>query len=325
MCYKTFGLVIAITILAINLGALAQTPSEGYILVEEDVLLTLVDEPGKHFHQAKESFMKKDMVAAGTEIVKGAAYLKLKSGRATEEGKKLLAASIGELDKLAVGVANGTVTSVKELDDAFARANYAMAKHHQLKAKESFKEDEKDPNAAYDLQASASYLERGYAWAGRELEAGTTATINGTRTLAGKMIGLPGWVMGEAGAGIRLAGKATGKLIGTAGKGVGFVGRETGDLVGDVGDATGKVIGGAGKATGKVIEGVGEATGDATEAVGAGAGAAVEGVTAGAGKAIGAAGAGVAVVPEEVGKGITSLGKAIQKVGMKIKPAKKKQ
>jgi hypothetical protein len=321
MRYKVVGLFIAFIFAVINLGVWAQQVPEGKVLVDEDVLLILVDEPGKHFHQARENFLKTDMIGASTSIVKGTAYLKMKTGRATEEGKKLLMDSIAELEKLASGVANGTVTSIKELDDTFARANYAMSKHHQLVAKESFSKDKTD-NVGYDLAASTSYLERGYAWAGRELEAGTVTAINGTRTLAGKMIGLPGWVAGEAGAGVRVLGKATGTVIGFVGKGVGAVGAGAGGLVGGVGETTGKAVAGVGKGTGKVIEGVGDATGEITEDVGAGAGKVIEGVGAGTGKAVEAVGAGVAVVPEEVGKGISSLGKAIQKVGMKIKPKK---
>ena len=45
---------------------------EGWILVEEDIWVDLVDEPGEKFHKARENFLKKDYKAAATDIRKGA-------------------------------------------------------------------------------------------------------------------------------------------------------------------------------------------------------------------------------------------------------------
>ncbi|HED00213.1 MAG TPA: hypothetical protein ENN18_07510 [Proteobacteria bacterium] len=78
--------------------------------------------PESHFQKAQESFLKKDFKAAASEIRKGAAFLKTEAGHATEDGKKVLMASVRELEKLAGDVEKGTVTSVKDLKDAFARA-----------------------------------------------------------------------------------------------------------------------------------------------------------------------------------------------------------
>ncbi|KPL03066.1 MAG: hypothetical protein AMJ90_04065 [candidate division Zixibacteria bacterium SM23_73_2] len=117
-------------------GAKAQStqkPPGDWTLYEEDIWIVLVDEPEFHFQKAHEFFLKKDFKAAGSEIRKGAAFLKLEAGRSTTEGKKTLEASADELGKLAEDVEKGAVASEKQLKDAFARADHALAKHHYLK------------------------------------------------------------------------------------------------------------------------------------------------------------------------------------------------
>jgi len=171
---------------------------EGYVVVEEDVLVVLNDAPGEYFHKAKQSFLKKDYKATAEEIRKGAAFLKLQAARATTGGKALLTASADELDKLANNVEQGTVTSAKTLDDAFARAHYALAKHHYLKAME-YKAKGAATKFGHALKASAIHLERGFAWSGHEMEAATAATVKDAGLVSGKLIEGGGRVGKEAG------------------------------------------------------------------------------------------------------------------------------
>lgn len=148
------GLAIAVTIGVTPVGAGAESTSakapEGHILVDEEVWLVVEDEAEEHFHRAHESFVKKDLKKTAADIRKGAAFLKLEAGRATEEGKKLLEDSSHELTKLAEDVEYGATTSVKRLDEAFAH-------HHHLKAKESWTNHaEQAPHkVGQDLQAAA--------------------------------------------------------------------------------------------------------------------------------------------------------------------------
>ncbi len=83
--------------------------------------------PEDHFRKARESFLKKDMRTAAAEIRKGALLLKLKAGHAKEKAKEALIASSHELEKLAQGLEKGTVTSIRDLRQAFARADRALA------------------------------------------------------------------------------------------------------------------------------------------------------------------------------------------------------
>ena len=183
---------------AVGAAKPAPTAPEGYVVVEEDVPTAFVDAPGEHFHKARQSFIKKDYKAAAEEIRTSVAFMKLQAARANAEGKKLLTASIDELEKLAIDVEKGTVTSAATLNHAFARAHHALAKHHYLKAME-YKAKGATTKLGHALKASAIHLEHGFAWAGHELEAATVAVIKDTGLVAGKLIEGGGWIGKEAG------------------------------------------------------------------------------------------------------------------------------
>ena len=184
---------------------------EGWVLVEEDILIDFVDEPGEKFHKARQNFLKKDYKATAEEIRKGAAFMKLQAARATSEGKKVLTVSIDELEKLATDVEKGTVTSAATLNHAFARAHYALAKHHHLKAME-YKAKGAGTKLGHALKASAIHLEHGFAWAGHELEAATVAVIKDTGLVAGKLVEGTGWIGKEVGVLIEKIGEEIQKL-----------------------------------------------------------------------------------------------------------------
>ena len=193
----------------------AQEAPEGYVLVKEDILNAFVDSPGEHFHKAKENFLKKDYKASAEEIRKGIAFLRLQAARANAEGKEKLDASIAELDKLADNVEKGTVTSVKTLDQDFAQAHYALAKHHYLKAVEE-KSKGAGAKVGHDLKASAAHLKSGFKWTAGELEGAAAAVINDADLVAGKLI-----------------------------DGTGFIGKRTGDVIDKMGveiEKLGKVL-----------------------------------------------------------------------------------
>lgn len=160
---------------------------EGYVLVEEDVLLQFVELPGEHFHKARENFLKKDFKGAASEIRKGAAFLRLQAARATTEGKKGLIVSVADLEKLANDVEKGTVTSAKTLDRTFAKAHHALARHHYLKALE-YRTKKDTKRAGHSLRASAVHLEHAFAWTGHELEAGTVKVVRTAHELGDKLI-----------------------------------------------------------------------------------------------------------------------------------------
>ena len=105
---------------------------EGWVYIDEEAGYDLSDEPSHHFHMAREHFLKKDFKATAGEIRKGLVFLKIQASRATADGKAALMASVSELAGLATDVEKGSVASAKKLDDSFARAHLALAKHHYL-------------------------------------------------------------------------------------------------------------------------------------------------------------------------------------------------
>jgi hypothetical protein len=169
------------------------------------------DKAERDFKKAHEEFLKKDSRAAATEIRKAAALLKREEGSAAIEGEKDLSASAQELEKLAADVEKGTVTSGKELDNAFARAHYALARNYYLKASE-FWAGKETSKTGHNLKSAAGGLERGLAWAGHKAETGTQTAIRDARAAGDKLIKDEGWVKDEVDKGIKDLGEEIEKL-----------------------------------------------------------------------------------------------------------------
>jgi len=170
-----------------------------------------VGEPESQFQKAHESFLKKDFKTAASEIRKGAALLETEAAHATEDGKKVLMASVHELEKLADDVEKGTVTSAKDLKDAFARAYQSLANNYYLKASEDWaKKEAKDTGQA--LKSAAAYLEQAVTWSGHKMEAGAAEVIKGAHVVAGKLIKGAGWGAEEVSKGVKDIGREIAKL-----------------------------------------------------------------------------------------------------------------
>ncbi|HUW82302.1 MAG TPA: hypothetical protein VMZ31_05815 [Phycisphaerae bacterium] len=184
---------------------------EGWILVEEDVLFVFVDEPEHHFQKARESFLKKDSEATVASLHKAAGFLRLEAARADSDSHRTIMASVHELEKLAADVRSGAAVDVKRFDSVFARAHHALAQHHQAKSRAHLAKKE-HKKAGHHLKAAASHLEHGAAWAGHEIEAGSRATINAARTVAGKLVEGTGWAEDEVGTAVGGMGKEIEKL-----------------------------------------------------------------------------------------------------------------
>jgi hypothetical protein len=208
----TMSLLLCISFITIISCKKAEKPAEE--LKPAETPITPAPEakgPDENFQKAHELFLKKDMKAAASEIRKAAELMKQESEKATEEGKKGLMASANELEKLAEDVEKGTVTSEKKMKDVFAKAEQALANYHYLKASEQWtKKEAKETGNA--LKNAALHLEHAAKWAGHEMEKGTVEVLDGTRTIAGKLIKGTGWVPEEVGKGITAIGSEISKL-----------------------------------------------------------------------------------------------------------------
>ena len=170
-----------------------------------------VEEPESQFEKAHEFFLKKDLKAAASEIRKGVAFLTQEAGSAAKDGKKDLAASIQELEKLTNEVEKGAVTSEKKLKDAFVRANYALANHHYLKASEYWAKKE-EKKTGHALKSATLHFEQAVVWSGHKFETGEAIVIKDIHTVAGKLIEGKKWTTEEVSKGIKNIGNEISKL-----------------------------------------------------------------------------------------------------------------
>jgi hypothetical protein len=175
----------------------------------------LVPFPYDHLYKAHEEFADRDRKAAATDVHQAAAFLKLEEKRATNTGRAALDASARELDDLANRIDENGVSSVSELDAAFARAEHALAEHHYRKALGDWAKDDA-VSAGHALDAAVTDLEHALTWSRRKAETSTVAAIDEARPLARKLIGDTDWardevdrVIRDVGNGIERFGKAT--------------------------------------------------------------------------------------------------------------------
>ncbi len=182
------GIAPALLVALVAAGALpAAVHAEGKTPGKQAAVSPSSDQAERHFKKAHEYFLEKNWEAAAAEIRKAAALLKQKAAVAASEGRKDLTASARGLEELADRVRKGAVNSVQELDDAFARAHYALARYHNLNAAESWAR-KATGNAGRELKAAAADLKRGLAWAGHKAETGTETAMKNARRLGEELI-----------------------------------------------------------------------------------------------------------------------------------------
>ena len=155
--------------------------------VPEEVLIRFVDEPSHHFGIAHEHFLKKDYAQSAAEIRKGAGFVRLEMARSTEEGGKALAEAALRLEELAENVESGSVDSVDELNAVLARAEQALAFHHELKAEKSWQANNY-PGAGHDLKAASMNLKNSLKYAGGKVEVETDAAIKDADNIGQKLL-----------------------------------------------------------------------------------------------------------------------------------------
>jgi hypothetical protein len=168
----------------------------GLVVVQEEVLTPLIDQPEHHFHMATRYFARGDRSQAAAEIRAGAALLKLEAGRHGAANKTGLEDAAKHLDDLAAEVAKGTVKSPKKLHDAFARADLALARHYREMAEASMAENDHE-KTGYWLEGAADSVDDAAEWSGLKLAAGGKATVSGARSLGASLESGAKWTADE--------------------------------------------------------------------------------------------------------------------------------
>lgn len=157
------------------------------------------------FRQAKQDYLDKNMNSAAQQIKKGSSFMKAQAEKASDKGKEALNASATELEKLAGDVKKGTVTSVKKIEETFARAYVALASDSHIKSTESWtkKQTEKAGDA---LDSANKYLERSFDWAGQKIETGTKDAMKKANELSRKLKKKGSVLAEDVGKGLKNAG-----------------------------------------------------------------------------------------------------------------------
>jgi hypothetical protein len=138
------------------------------------------------FQKAKQNYLEKNMDSAAQQIQKSALYMKAETAKASDKGKEALYKSAKELEKLADDVKKGTVTSVKRMDETFARAYVALAADSHIKSTELWAKKE-SAKAGDALDSANKYLKRSFAWAGQKIETKTKEAMKKSEELSLKL------------------------------------------------------------------------------------------------------------------------------------------
>lgn len=147
----------------------------------------LIGEPEYHFKQASDDFAQNQMKSAAFEIMRSSAFLQLQAVGAEAGPKKDLDKSADLLEQVATDIRMGSVTSSEEMDNAFARAQYALANDYQTKASSYF--NKKDPvKTGYALDAAAQSLLDAEEWSSHKLAIQDLEVIEEIRKAAGNLV-----------------------------------------------------------------------------------------------------------------------------------------
>ncbi len=155
--------VIAVILLAALASPVRGQQYDQYDLYSDAGIYELVQDVEHHFYEARVDFETKKFDEASDEILTAVTFLKLEANRAKGKEQEALVASIGELEQLADRVREGKVTSVEELHDAFARAQFALAMNSWVKAREAWMQQDFE-TATRALKASQAHLGHAIQW-----------------------------------------------------------------------------------------------------------------------------------------------------------------
>lgn len=136
------------------------------VMAPSDVLNALIGEPERHFHQAMSLFASGDNRGAAAEIRSGAALLSLEAGREETHNRGGLQSAAADLNTLAAKIEHGDVSSRTGLDQAFARADLALAAHYRGMADEALANQQHNAAGRW-LKAAADAVDDATGWAGQ--------------------------------------------------------------------------------------------------------------------------------------------------------------
>jgi hypothetical protein len=170
-------------------GARQQRPGEapeGWVLVQERVIVLTANEPQNHFLRAQQHLSQNDVKAAAGEVRAGASYLEMQASRGKAEADPHLSQAADRLWQLAGQIdkqGGDAKEHEQQLKQAFADANVALARHLQAMAQWGVK-NQRAVMAGHDLEAAAESLAAAYAWSGKQPAQDVTSAVQQAQQVA---------------------------------------------------------------------------------------------------------------------------------------------
>ena len=154
MCHRFQQLAVVVIIAVMSAGAWA-APTKA-----KAPRPTAVEQPQGLFRKADSAFAKGQKKAAATAMLQAAAILRMRAKGLSKEDQVAVDGSATEVGKLAQ---NMTKTNAGQMRHAFARAELALARHHQRQAAAAWAKKKPAPTGA-SMAAAAQEIEYIAAW-----------------------------------------------------------------------------------------------------------------------------------------------------------------
>jgi hypothetical protein len=156
---------------------------------ERPLFSSSVDEIASEFDGARESFLNIDGGGAAVRIRRAA-----------------INRSVVELESLTRAIEQRSLSSVRPLDEAFARANFALANSYLLLAIRAQNQQARQ-RIGEELNSAVGHFQQGSRRLGRNLRKDEQELVQNTRTLARNLIHGAGLTADEIGQGIQSFGQ----------------------------------------------------------------------------------------------------------------------
>lgn len=150
----------------------APVENEGDSLgADNDLGLFFESEPAGYFHHAGTLFAEGSWKASAAELRRAHDLLAFEAKRATKHGAPAeLELARGRLDALAKDMVNGAVTEPGTLQQSFAAAHIAIARHSLNLAQHDWQTTSDHGKVARRLGTAIDNLEAGFSWTGHALD-----------------------------------------------------------------------------------------------------------------------------------------------------------
>lgn len=168
-------------------GQSQQQAPDGFVLIREEVVFLMADEPQNHFVRALQNLSQNDKQKAAAEVNIAAAYIDDISSRGQDQDKQSLTKSADKLRDLSKQIQDGSLNNPQQLHTEFAKANLALASHFQKTADKALGSN-KEVKAGYQLRSAANAYQQALTWSNQSPNQQNTQIIQQTHQVAATLL-----------------------------------------------------------------------------------------------------------------------------------------